>query len=202
MAVEMFINYVHPDYPGSECVYCGETATSVDHLLPRGFTGEADRLRVPVVPACQECNSTLGAVFMPDIFDRREYVHHKMKIRYKKYMNIIQWGEYDLEQFGRQLRTMLLKQMAEADRLRARLSWPHKATYDSDAWGGAWEEVVCVDENDLPSPLRGLKSPGNGTPEGVSDMQKRPPNPDWTRGSISQVHKLRLGLNLSAREDA
>jgi hypothetical protein len=198
----ILVNYVHPDYPGGVCVYCGETADSVDHLLPRGFTGDADRLRVPVVPACRECNSLLGDVYMPDIFDRRDYVHNKLKNKYKKYQNVMHWGESDLKAFGRQMRSMIVKQMREGDRLRARLSWPNKNNYDYDAWSGAWEEPVSVDENRLPMALWCLKSPGNGIPGGVSDIEKEPPSPDWTRGSISQVHKLRSGLNLSAGEDA
>ena len=41
------------------CVYCGEDATSVDHLIPRFKNGPdaADNL----VPACRECNSSKGS---------------------------------------------------------------------------------------------------------------------------------------------
>ena len=42
-----------------ECVYCGEEATSVDHLIPQFKNGPdaADNL----VPACRECNSSKGS---------------------------------------------------------------------------------------------------------------------------------------------
>ena len=43
----------------AECVYCGEEATSVDHLIPQFKNGPdaADNL----VPACQGCNSSKGS---------------------------------------------------------------------------------------------------------------------------------------------
>lgn len=177
------VNYVHPDYPAGVCVYCGETGNTVDHLLPRGFTGEADRLRVPVVPACGECNSTLGDVYMPDVMERREYVQDKYRVKYKKYKKVVYWGESDLKEFGPQLRTVLRKQMAEHTRLISRLSWPKNPTYDADAWGGAWEELISVDENDLPSPLRCLKSNPRGTTEPTQETEKDPQS-TWDQGSV------------------
>jgi hypothetical protein len=49
---------VHP--PGPICAYCGERATSIDHVRPRLFGGsdEPDNL----VPACQPCNSSKGVL--------------------------------------------------------------------------------------------------------------------------------------------
>lgn len=169
------VNYVHPDYPAGICVYCGETGNTVDHLLPRGFTGEADRLRVPVVPACNECNSTLCDIYMPDVMERREYVQDKYNIKYRKYKKVIHWGESDLKQFGPQLRTVLRKQMKESQRLIDRLSWPKNPTYDADAWGGAWEESVYVDEKDMKTAVWCLKSDSRGTLEPLQEAEKNPP---------------------------
>lgn len=169
------INYVHPDYPGLDCVYCGELAGTKDHLLPRNFTGESDRLRVPVVPSCQECNSILSESYMPDVLERREYVQNRLRIKYKKYLRVIQWGESDLAEFGDQLRSVILSQMEQHDRIVRRLAWPEKPTYDYDAWAGAWEEPLSVHDGDLktlPRPLQGLFGVLQGYDQ---DMEKDPP---------------------------
>lgn len=94
---------------------------------------------------------------MPDVIERREYVQNKLKNRYKKYLRVIQWGATDLEEFGDQLRTVLIDQMNQHERLVRRLDWPESPTYDSDAWRAAWEEPNSVHEDDLKTRLRSLQ---------------------------------------------
>jgi hypothetical protein len=130
--------YVYPDYPSGVCVYCGESADTMDHLLPVAWTGEADRKRVPTVPSCRECNSTLNDHYIPDVPERRQYLHRLYRIKYKKALGAIMWGESDLEAMGASLRYAVQKLMDEHDRTRARLAWPTNPTYDADAWAHAW----------------------------------------------------------------
>lgn len=59
---------------GTACTYCGDFAGTVDHLLPRSWTGEAERPLVPVVPACQDCNSALGDALVHGIQARAAHV--------------------------------------------------------------------------------------------------------------------------------
>lgn len=136
------ITYRHPDYPAGDCVYCGETATTRDHLIPRNFSGESERAIVPVVPACVECNSTLGARYMPDVQERRDWLHARYKAKYRRHMRKVMWGPSDMKQFGPQVRTVIARGMAEHERIVRRLAWPTSPTYDYDAWGAYWDEVV------------------------------------------------------------
>lgn len=131
--------YVYPDYPSGICVYCGELADTVDHLLPKGFTGEADRKRVPVVPSCRECNSTLNDKYIPDVVDRREYVHSKYRTKYRRDLRAVQWGESDMAEFGPGIRLAIVRSQDAHSRAMQRLSWPHRPDYDYDAWRHAWE---------------------------------------------------------------
>ena len=131
--------YVHPDYPVLDCVYCGESATTKDHLLPRSWSGDAGRRLVPVVPSCQECNSTLGDRFLPDVMDRRNYVHERYRVKYRKPLKAVLYGPTDLEQFGPGLRNGLIKLMDEHHRIIRRLAWPTDPEYDHQAWKHAWE---------------------------------------------------------------
>lgn len=181
--MEIFVGYIHPDYPGTDCVYCGELADTKDHLLPRNYTGDAERIRVPVVPSCRECNSTLNDIYMPDVIERREYVQSKYKIKYKSLLKVIWYSDSDLLEFGPQLRSVIMQLMEQHITLMSRLSWPKNPTYDADAWGGAWEETLSVDENDLPSPLRCLKSNSRGITEPTQETEKDPQS-TWDQGSV------------------
>lgn len=140
-ALEAF-TAVHLDYRSGECVYCGEIATTVDHLLPIGWSGDALRKRVPVVPACVECNSTLGDRHIPTVWERRAWLHARYRTKYRKRLRTVLLGADDLEELGPALRGAVIRQMDEHLRLMARLSWPASPTYDADAVRGSWEEEL------------------------------------------------------------
>jgi ribosomal protein L34E len=131
--------YVYPDYESGTCVYCGEMSDTVDHLLPVTWTGKSARKRVPVVPACQECNSTLGAIYLPSVEERRMEVHRKYKRKYRKVLTMTVLTEEGLDSFGPNIRLMVNKLHKEHYRTMRRLAWPLTATYDLDAWENAWE---------------------------------------------------------------
>jgi 5-methylcytosine-specific restriction endonuclease McrA len=42
--------------PGTPCHYCGNPATSVDHIIPKALGGTDDRANL--APACARCNSS------------------------------------------------------------------------------------------------------------------------------------------------
>jgi 5-methylcytosine-specific restriction endonuclease McrA len=44
--------YIAWDY---ECAYCGDPATSLDHIVPRFKSGSSNRNNL--IPACRRCNS-------------------------------------------------------------------------------------------------------------------------------------------------
>ena len=137
----MSVAYVYPDYPTEDCVYCGELATDKDHLLPRHWSGDSDRARVPVVPSCAECNRNfLRDTYEPDILSRRKICQDKIKNKYKASLKKILYADEDLRQFGPGLRTSIIQQIAKGDQTRRRLAWPETADYDHKAWKHAWEE--------------------------------------------------------------
>lgn len=102
---------------------------------------------------------------MPDVIERRQYIQEKYRIKYKFLLKIVWYGESDLLEFGPQLRYVVMNQMQQHITLMSRLSWPRNPTYDADAWAHAWEEPSSVDPDNLPGPLRGLKSPPRGIVE-------------------------------------
>lgn len=98
-------NYVTIDTPDGllfTCFYCGEPASTKDHMPPlsrfHDYYAIYDQHRPLQVPCCNECNILLGATLQPNIYKRVEELKIKLTTRYKKiirYMDI--WDEDSLE---------------------------------------------------------------------------------------------------------
>lgn len=131
-------------YPKNVCVYCGRRAFTMDHLEPRGWSGESARAWVAVVPACGACNSLLGATPTTSITERRAICHARLRRKFKKVLAYAEYAEEDLEEMGWLLRGAVESGMAEKEVVKAMLEWPEDPFYDrrameksgiEDPWG-------------------------------------------------------------------
>jgi hypothetical protein len=74
----MYVHLGGASFIGCPCYYCGDLATSKDHVYPivalRSLYGLTDlppeRLLI-IVPACSECNSFSGIRFFPRLPDAK-----------------------------------------------------------------------------------------------------------------------------------
>lgn len=123
-----------PDYPPFVCVYCGSPADTVDHLRSRGWTGDRTRANVAVVPACRLCNSLLGDTFAYRVPERRDIVHRKLRTRFSSLLQVVVYGESDLDEMGYALREAGEDAIARHEELVRRLAWPNDPEYDVKAY--------------------------------------------------------------------
>lgn len=86
------------------CVYCGWDADTVDHVLPRTWTGDAARRFVPTVPACLDCNVRIGDRFAPTLAERRQIVFESLERKHRKLLRVAPWSDDDLAELGPRLR--------------------------------------------------------------------------------------------------
>lgn len=133
------VPFLYPDYPSGVCVYCGAIGDQMDHLLPRSLTGDTLRRLVPVVPSCQECNVTLSDAYIPDVADRRDYVHRRYRIKYRRRLRMLVRTEEGLSEMGPTLRSHVSRMQQEHEAIQRRLAWPYDPNYDANAWAAAWE---------------------------------------------------------------
>ena len=54
-----------------KCAYCGQPATSLDHIIPRFKSGSSNRNNL--IPACQRCNSNKGSMDMETWYKQQSY---------------------------------------------------------------------------------------------------------------------------------
>lgn len=72
------------------CTYCGEPATDRDHLVSCASQGIRSYSFGKIVPACRQCNGTLGAVPLQDISSRAGYLLQRYsRLRKKLHMQRI-----------------------------------------------------------------------------------------------------------------
>jgi 5-methylcytosine-specific restriction endonuclease McrA len=54
-----------------KCGYCGETATSLDHIVPRFKSGSSNRHNL--LPCCRRCNAHKGSEDMKSWFKKQTF---------------------------------------------------------------------------------------------------------------------------------
>ncbi len=106
------------------CYYCGMIATSFDHFIPRvlikeGLFTEHQRL----IPACQQCNSILGARVFPTLALRREAAKAGIRKKYARILNIPEWTEEEIEELGYTLKTRVRAGWKLKQLIRYRLAY-------------------------------------------------------------------------------
>lgn len=110
------------------CVYCGLPADSVDHIPPRHMRAQLPEIELQSiiwheVPACRECNSALGARPLLTLSERRDYAKGHISRKYKKYLALPDRTPAELEEYGPNLRGLILSNMAIKETAKARLRW-------------------------------------------------------------------------------
>jgi hypothetical protein len=113
------------------CTYCGQPATSRDHVVPRVFRASLDGLngvdydrRLPdTVPACRECNSVLGSRLFPTVVAKRHAMHAALLTRYAKLLVAPNWTQAELDELGPGMRSSVIAMIDAKEHIRERLRW-------------------------------------------------------------------------------
>ena len=89
------------------CVYCGSPFDVCrDHVIPTSYLRTKRRYEGDwLVPACRECNSTLGDRLIFNVPDRACYILGQVQRTKAKYLNSVVWDEEELTELGHNLRT-------------------------------------------------------------------------------------------------
>ena len=54
-----------------QCGYCGDKATSLDHIIPKFKSGSSNRNNL--IPACRSCNATKASLKMEDWYKQQTF---------------------------------------------------------------------------------------------------------------------------------
>ena len=70
LAKKRFREEIYKDW-NHKCAYCGEEATSLDHIIPKYKSGCSNRHNL--VPACRRCNANKGSEPMETWYEKQEF---------------------------------------------------------------------------------------------------------------------------------
>lgn len=111
------------------CAYCGMIANTVDHVPPTSVRPTIIELRLvhrypfTEVQCCSECNSLLGRRPLWTVVQRREFIHARLRRRYKKYLALPDWSEMELLALESTLRGSIEHGLAVKSVVLNRLAW-------------------------------------------------------------------------------
>jgi hypothetical protein len=109
------------------CVYCGASATTIDHFVPVSFAAAVATLGVVsgkyLVPACGECNGMANARVFVSIGAKRRYLQGRIAHRYRHILAMPDWPDDEMAQLGHMLRSSIRVALAQREYIRVRLRW-------------------------------------------------------------------------------
>lgn len=80
-----------------KCGYCGDEATSLDHIVPRFKSGSSNCHNL--LPACRKCNANKGSDDMEAWYTQQDYFCEQRLKKIRQWMNrnVVQLFPDDLE---------------------------------------------------------------------------------------------------------
>lgn len=117
----------------SWCLYCGDRATTIDHLLPVSSAAELDwskpatdkyRRLLITLPCCRHCNSVAGGRFFYSFFEKRRFIQNRLREKYSKYLAVPRWSQEELDELGRGLYDYVKRGQDFTEGARLRIMWP------------------------------------------------------------------------------
>lgn len=99
------------------CVYCGESANSIEHWPPAYYTGQGY-----LFSACLECNLTAGFRHPFDFEVRAKYVLDRYRVKYTKLLAST-WTLEEIEELDGHLQEGMRQWRANKQRLLRRIAW-------------------------------------------------------------------------------
>ena len=116
------------------CVYCGQMANTVDHVLPVTFAYSLNLNSPGVrkelgqglnkVPCCSECNTLASNAAFVSILEKRRYVQKKLRGKYKRLLVFKPWDEDELVEVSSNLRDTIVQSMHKRMLVESRVNYP------------------------------------------------------------------------------
>src|SRR6266478_8549647 len=116
---------------GGMCVYCGQSASSLDHFVPKSMIRAlADTIEpikrisgLVLIPACRECNSIAGARIFRTVGMKRRYIQKRLKQKYRKFLQLPNWSENETAELGSALAKHVHAGINVRTWIESRIAW-------------------------------------------------------------------------------
>ncbi len=116
------------------CIYCGQKATTLDHVFPLKIAASLDlskenvrehlKFGLRLVPSCRECNTLAGPQPFRSILEKRRYIQKRLRDKYLKMTRTIMWSRDEIDELGPNMRREVIKMLNNRHVLEQRICWP------------------------------------------------------------------------------
>ncbi len=124
------------------CVYCGQVADTIDHVLPVSvchymnwdsiYVWRLFRFGLYKVKCCGECNRIASDKPFTSIKDKRDYIQKKLRKKYAKWLRHVEWTDEEKETLGYSLKADIDQAMINKIITTNRVNYPKKLYPDSN----------------------------------------------------------------------
>jgi len=104
-----------------KCVYCGDIANELDHVIPKSYANTQSYSKDKVIPCCKECNVNLGNVAYHTISGRASYLIPIYRKKYNKILKFPEWDEYDLEDMSKNMKKSIIFMQNKRELIKLRI---------------------------------------------------------------------------------
>lgn len=112
------------------CVYCGDVADTVDHMVPLSFQRSAGKRFATragqnknLVPSCRECNNLAGNKIFDTKQDKKAYIINRLRSKYRKILDMPEWSKEEMEELSPTMQKFITSQMAKRGLLEMRIGF-------------------------------------------------------------------------------
>lgn len=128
-----FLYRHHYPYGPDVCVYCGDPASTMDHVTPivavAAMQNSIDvrehfRHGLYIVPCCRDCNNRIGSYLARSITEKREEIKRRLRRKHARLLGGYEWEPEELDELGHSLRSSIQGSEAKRRRIRAGLAFP------------------------------------------------------------------------------
>ena len=98
--------------PGSKpCAYCKALATDREHVVPFSFLHSGKRNynnNDLIVPSCKECNSLSGNEVFENFWEKKQYIHKRLSLKYKTIIKSSDWTDKEINEMKGELKRLVV----------------------------------------------------------------------------------------------
>ena len=117
---------------GTPCRYCGILSTDKEHVTPRSWIDMCKDMKrmgidveIPkeiIVPSCRECNMLALDKVFENIKEKKNYIHEKLKRRYRKLLHFPIWSDEEIMELdgGLRLQVFMFNEVVKIIKRRLR----------------------------------------------------------------------------------
>lgn len=140
----------------NKCVYCGDWANTLDHIIPISYLNSNKRNKVSnlycdsenIVESCTECNCIANDRVFDSIEEKRAYIQNRLSIKYSRLLKLPLWTKEEIKEMGWKFRNELKISALAKKWITNRINYPY-VVYEEQIDDDTIKKILKVYSDDI-----------------------------------------------------